>query len=63
MAHWVILKRDETSEYLNLEVATRILHRPNHAILVYYGNEQIIVSKNDKPGTYAHICAYLGIQE
>jgi hypothetical protein len=63
MAHWVILKRDSESDYLNLELATRIRHNSQQSITVYFSNEQITVLKAEKPGTYAHICAYLGIPE
>lgn len=63
MAHWVILKRDEDSDYLNLEMADRIVHRENHSIILHFSNETITVPKLEKPGTYAHICAYLGIHE
>jgi len=62
-AHWVILKRDSGSDYLNLDGAYRIVHRAGQSLILHFPGETITVSKSEKPGTYAHICAYLGIPE
>ena len=67
MTHWVILKRDNESDYINLDAANRIIHRTkddgNDSIVIHLTGETITVLKAEKPGTYAHICAYLGIPE
>jgi len=67
MTHWVILKRDNESDYINLDAANRIIHRTKNdghdSIIIHLPGETITIAKADKPGTYAHICAYLGIPE
>ena len=67
MTHWVILKRENENDYLNLDAAYRIVHRAkddgNDSLIIHLPGETVTVFKADKPGTYAHICAYLGIPE
>ena len=68
MAYWVILKRDNESQYFNLDGAYRISHvtRPDiahNSFVINFPGEQVNVRNELNPATYAHICAYLGINE
>jgi hypothetical protein len=61
MQRWVILKTDNGSEYLNLDMATRILHNErNQEYIIEYSTGRVHVWKEHNPATYAHIAAYLG---
>jgi hypothetical protein len=61
MQRWVILKTDTGSEYLNLDMATRILHNERHQeYIIEYSTGRVTVRKEHNPATYAHIAAYLG---
>jgi hypothetical protein len=61
MQRWVILKTDSGSEYLNLDMATRILHiERSREYVIEYSTGRVSVRQEQNPATYAHIAAYLG---
>lgn len=66
MPHWVILKRDAQTHYLNLDEAYQIVQenadKPAQSTYVlYFPNERITIRNDTNPATYGHISAYLGI--
>jgi hypothetical protein len=61
MQRWVILKTDTGSEYLNLDMASRIIHHDRHnEYIIEYSTGRVTVRQELNPATYAHITAYLG---
>lgn len=65
MAQWIILKTPDGSEYLNLEMASRIIHHVHEdtqhdEYIVEFGQSRVIVKNEYNPATFAHIAAYLG---
>jgi hypothetical protein len=61
MQQWVILKTDNGSEYLNLAMASRIIHNErHHEYIIEFNTGRVTVRQEHNPATYAHIAAYLG---
>lgn len=61
MNRWVILKTDNGSEYLNLDMASRIIHNErHHEYIVEFSHVRVTVRQEHNPATYAYIAAYLG---
>jgi hypothetical protein len=68
MAHWIILKQNNNTHFLNLERAYQIVHeRPDNpaleAYVVYFPGERLTIRHDVNPATFGHISAYLGILE
>jgi hypothetical protein len=58
---WVILKTDSGNEYLNLDMANRIIHHEAHnEYVLEYSTGRVTIRQEINPATYAHISAYLG---
>lgn len=66
MAHWIILKRDNQTHFLNLDQAYQIVQElhdkpAQSAYTLHFPNERITIRNDANPATYGHISAYLGV--